>query len=376
MLPVASGRWGRFLRSVGVIRDDRIDVRRAALLSMAVTWLPLLALALMEGVAWNGGLDVPFLQDFLPYGQFLVAVPVLLLAEAVIGGRLVLANAELRRSDLLSAEDGELLEGLLRRAAGAWGGRSVNGGVLVVTIGITLVSLIGAREWLTGGWQVVGDRLTLPGWWYLLISLPLMRFLALRWTWRFLVWAWVLWRASKFQLHLRTSHPDRAGGLAFLGETQIAFSVIVFAFGVQLACLVADQVRYQGADLLAFRGYILAFVVISVIAVLLPLVAFLPQFARVRFDRLLFMSGRGYDGAVVLESKLQSGADRALPDAAVSGLADYGALYENARLMRRVPMEWRHAGAIVLAAVIPFVPLVFLAMPAQEVVRTLVRLLI
>ncbi len=56
---------------------------------------------------------------------------------------------------------------------------------------------------------------------------------------------------------------------------------------------------------------------------------------------------------------------------AISGLSDFGVLYENARLMLPVPLELQHVVSLVLAAVLPFLPLVFLVMPAREVLRTL-----
>lgn len=54
-------------------------------------------------------------------------------------------------------------------------------------------------------------------------------------------------------------------GLAFLGETQVAFSVLLFVFGLQLSCLVADAVVYRGADLMAYRGHFVAYVITSVL---------------------------------------------------------------------------------------------------------------
>jgi len=239
-----------------------------------------------------------------------------------------------------------------------------------------VVSLWGAREWLTGGWQVAGDGMTLAGWWYLVISLPVMRFLALRWLWRLLLWAWVLWRVSGLELNPRPAHPDRAGGLAFLGGAQAAFGVFVFAFGVQLSCLVADAVHFRDAELTAFRGEIVAFVVISVVVLLLPLLVFAPKMVRAREEYLVFLSGSAHRGAGELTRKLRVARNGELPSDAVSGLSDFGALYENARLMRPVPMEMQHVLGLVLAAVAPFLPLVFLVMPAREVLRTLARLLV
>jgi hypothetical protein len=239
-----------------------------------------------------------------------------------------------------------------------------------------VLSLWGAKEWLTGGWQVVGDDLTLAGWWYLLISLPVMRFLALRWLWRMVLWAWVLWKVSRLELHPRPAHPDRAGGLAFLGGTQAAFGVVVFSFGVQLSCLIADAIHFRNAEFITYRGELIAFVVIVVIVLLLPLLVFAPKMVRTREEYLLFLSGSAHRGAGDLADKLSSLETGELPSDAVSGLTDFGTLYENARLMRPVPLEIRHIVMLVLAAVAPFVPLIFLVMPAGEVLRTLLKLLV
>jgi hypothetical protein len=321
--------------------------------------------------------DVPFLKDFLPYGQFLLAVPVLVLGEVVVGKRLGWAAAELRRSKILDPEDTSAFDKLLMRAVGLWRGRRVNAVLLILTYAATGLSFWEpTREWLTGGWQVAGERTTLPGWWYLLVSLPVMRFLALRWLWRLLLWTWALWRTARLELNPRPTHPDRAGGLAFLGSTQSAFGVFAFAFGVQLSCLIADAVRYRGADLMDFRAHAIAFVLLAVIVLLLPLLPFSVKLVRAREEKLVFLSGSGYHGAEHLERELQADRSGKLPSDEISGLADFGALYESARLMRPLPLELRHVVSLVLAAVLPFLPLVFLVMPAQEVFRTLADLLL
>jgi len=42
--------------------------------------------------------------------------------------------------------------------------------------------------------------------------------------------------------------------------------------------------------------------------------------------------------------------------------------------MKAVPLELQHLFVMVLAALLPFLPLVFLVTPAQKVFQTLVRL--
>ena len=376
LFALAGGRVSRGLERLKLARDARLHAGRVAVLLAVVTWLPLFVLAAIEGVAWGGAVQVPFVRDFLPYGQLLIAVPVLVLGELMVARHLVRSVTELRTSEVLDSKDTPILDEVLVKTVQRWRGRSVNSVLLFLACAATVVSLWGVKEWLTGGWQVAGDGMTLAGWWYLLGSLPVMRFLALRWLWRLLLWAWVLWRVSRLELHPRPAHPDRAGGLAFLGGTQAAFGIFVFAFGVQLSCLAADAVHFRDANLTAFRGEMVAFVVIAVIVLLLPLVVFAPKLVRAREEYLLFLSGSAHRGAGDLARKLRAAREGELPADAVSGLSDFGTLYENARLMRPVPMETQHVLGLVLAAAAPFLPLVFLVMPAREVLRTLARLLI
>jgi len=375
MVGLGDGTVSRGLERLRLGRGLRLRTGRVAVLLAAVTWLPLLVLAVVEGVAWGDAVQVPFLVDYLPYGQLLIAIPVLVIGELAAARFLILALKELRRSEVLDAEDRPEFDAVLKKAIERWSGRMVNAGVLIPTCSAILLSLWGAKEWLTGGWQVAGDGMTLAGWWYLLISLPVMRFLALRWLWRMLLWGWVLWRVSRLELYPRPAHPDRAGGLAFLGGTQAAFGILVFAFGVQLSCLIADAVHFRGANLLDFRGQLIAFVVIVVVGLLLPLLVFAPKLVRVREEQVLSLSGSAHRGAGDLARKLRASRAGEIPTDAVSGLTDFGVLYENARLMRPVPLETQHVLALVLAAVAPFLPLVLLVMPAREVVRTLARLI-
>jgi hypothetical protein len=80
------------------ILPNRGRISRVAVLSVLVTWLPLLILATIDKVAWGGAVRIPLLKDFLPLGQFLVAVPVLILGEGSVARHLSGAVAELRRS--------------------------------------------------------------------------------------------------------------------------------------------------------------------------------------------------------------------------------------------------------------------------------------
>lgn len=63
------------------------------------------------------------------------------------------------------------------------------------------------------------ESLTGAGLWLTWVSNPIMQFLLLRWYLRIFIWARFLWRVSRIDLALLPTHPDRNGGLGFLGAS-------------------------------------------------------------------------------------------------------------------------------------------------------------
>ena len=74
-------------------------------------------------------------------------------------------------------------------------------------------------------------RPSAAGWWLGVVSLPLFQFLLLRWYFRLFIWARFLWQVSSIDLRFVPTHPDRAGGLGFLGAVAYAFSPVLLAQG-------------------------------------------------------------------------------------------------------------------------------------------------
>jgi hypothetical protein len=60
---------------------------RTAISVAVITWLALLVLSFIEGLALEGA-RIPFLYDLAAHVRFLIAVPILVLAEIPIGRRL------------------------------------------------------------------------------------------------------------------------------------------------------------------------------------------------------------------------------------------------------------------------------------------------
>src|SRR5262249_11410537 len=114
---------------------------------------------------------------------------------------------------------------------------------------------------LSGGrWQ-----LTPAGYWYVFISIPIFQFILLRWYVRFFIWFRFLWQVNRLNLNLIPTHPDRCGGLGFIGKSSYAFGPILFAQGAILAGIVASRVVYGGEALVSFKMQIAGFIAFFVI---------------------------------------------------------------------------------------------------------------
>lgn len=121
----------RLLVRLGHAGDDRRLVVRRALAVVLITWLPLLLLSLVQGLAWGRQIGIPFLRDFAVNVRLLVAVPILVLAESRIDQRWRTLVLEFLRSELINEKTLSSFEALLERAM-HWRDRVLPEALLVV----------------------------------------------------------------------------------------------------------------------------------------------------------------------------------------------------------------------------------------------------
>jgi hypothetical protein len=128
--------------------------------------------------------------------------------------------------------------------------------------------------------------MTLPGYWYEFVSIPVAQFILFRWYTRLVIWFWLLWRVSRLNLRLVPTHPDRRGGIGFLGETVYAFAPVLFAQSAVLAGVIANRILYEGQNLMSFKVSILGLMGFFVLVILVPLTVFSPHLFRARLRGL------------------------------------------------------------------------------------------
>ena len=78
---VLGGPLYQLLRRSHLSDDALSHVDRRILVGVLVTWLPLLLLSMWESHAWRGDLKIPFLLDAATNARFLIALPLVILAE-------------------------------------------------------------------------------------------------------------------------------------------------------------------------------------------------------------------------------------------------------------------------------------------------------
>ena len=264
------GLVDRLEARLGGIGGTRARVIQRALFATLLTWLPLLILALAEELAYGTAVKVTFLRDFAVNARFLVALPILILAEPRIDGWWRTLVLEFPRSGLINRAELGSFEAVIERITRLRDRLLPDAAMLVAAFAPSF--LVKTELLMTGAsnWHLPGGELSLAGWWFDLVSTPLFRFLLLRWAWRMCLWTLFMWRVSRIKLHLTPAHTDLAAGLGFLSEGQRAFTPIVFAGGVVVAGQVVNAIVYEGATLSSVQFIMLAYALLWVPEILAP----------------------------------------------------------------------------------------------------------
>lgn len=377
-------RGGPFHRLViAIFRDvpERERVVRRAIVAAAIAWLPLLVLCMVQGLAFDQKVGIPFVRDFAVNVRFLVALPIFILAESKIDKRWRTLVLEFLRSSLVHEDQLPVFDSILEKI------RELRDHFIPELILIVLACLPSflahQSEMLLSGanWHFLpgAATLSLAGWWFKIVSMPMFRFLLLRWFWHLILWTLFLWRVSRINLHLVATHSDRAAGLGFLSEGQIAFSPIVFAASCVTASEVGNAIAYEGQTVMSLKFVMVGFGLLAVIILVLPLLVVVPTLIKVKkkalfdFGALVTHHDQLFE-AKWLEGQREAGQDiLGNPDA--SSLADLGTSFDVVRDMSFIPVDKPTVIGLAVAAVLPMIPVIVFATPVNDLIRLVTKTL-
>jgi len=351
-------------------------LRRRLLVYVLFTWVPLCVLSAFD--ARGADVAVSFLGDIDAHTRLLVALPLFVAAEPFVHRRLTGAVRQfIDRGLVAPANAGRFVAAVVSSA------RLRNSATFEIVV--LLVAVVGGHFlWESrislpvGTWYNERDinganHLSLAGRWYVFVSLPVFRFLALRWVARLVVvWYRFLWLMSRMPLALNALHPDRTGGLGFLNTSVFAFAPILVANTSLLSAMIAQRIWHQGATLPQFKIELCGFVILLLLLVLLPQTFFVVQLERA------WRTGAGEYGMLgsrYVDAFRQKwlGAHPPTRESLVGSpdiqsLADLANAFEVVRSMYLVPITRNTVLRLGLITIIPLLPLVFTMIPLDQII--------
>jgi hypothetical protein len=358
--------------------------RRVIVISL-FAWLPLFILSVLGGRAWGNAVTVPFLTDIEVHVRLLLALPLLILAELVVHQRMRPVARQFLDRGLIPESSRARFDAAMASAV------RLRNSVAAEVLMIAFVYLVGilyvwpryfALDVAT--WYAVptgsGRQLSLAGWWFVYLSLPIFQFILFRWYFRLFVWMRFLWQVTRCDLSLVPTHPDRAGGLGFVSGSVVAFAPVLLAHGVMLAGLIADRIFFHGAMLPDFKvqvGVVVAFLLLIVLGPLLLLMPHLASARRVglrEYGTLAQRYVREFD-----DKWLRGGAPAGEPlvgSADIQSLADLGNSFELVRSMRAVPFTRDVVVQLVVITLLPVVPLLLTMISLEQLLKALLKVVL
>jgi hypothetical protein len=374
----------RLQRRIGLIPQSGSGVARRALFWTALAWVPVAAWALWTGRALpeQGQAAEPLLQHFGVHIRLLIGLPLLILAEAVahrVMARLmpqfvhegIVAPADVPRFREILADTARL-----RDTAVPW----------LIIVGIALAwaftgSAVHRSHELS--WAAEGGAspsLGFGGWWYVYVGRTLFVVLLLGWLWRLILLAITLKRIARLDLAIVPTHPDRAGGLGFVERFPTAFSLVVFVQALVIAAGWAHDAEFHGLDVHSLYPMMAVALVVALVVYLAPYLVFAAPLARAKKQALLDYGALIARHGAAVRSKWIIGDAKTeeplLSAPEIGPVADTVSLYEAVQRMRPVPLGKMAALAIALPVLIPFIGVLALQIPLQQMLARLLKGLI
>jgi len=344
----------------------------------AFLWIVLLALTLIEGIS-----DKVFsLVVIGGHVRLLVAIPLFFLCEASVDPRMnafvhTIVRSGIVRRNSLSAMESEVARSV--RWKDFWIPEAI------CLLAAVLLSLIGPKLGLPGTTAAFdpsrgAGEMTLTGYWYWIVCVTVFRFLVFRWFWRLVLWWYFLWRVANLELYLVPTHPDGAAGLGYLELVQVHFTPLILAISAVQSALLAEEMSSGTMTFEAIYPSLVIILLLDATLFLGPLFIFTAKLWACRVKGLSDYMEFASQYVNKFDKKWLGG--EASPDEPLLGTPDIQSLADMSnsitivRNMRLVPFGPRLMADLVVAALLPILPLLLLKYPVAELAEKLITKLL
>jgi hypothetical protein len=368
---------------LGLTKDDGLHISRTAVLVVLVGWVPLVLLAIVQSVVLHTDEITSLLWQVGAHARYLVAAPLLVVAEVACGARLSAIVSNFVKTGIVPEHERNRLDAAVLSTR-----RLVNSTAGEIAVVVLAYLIVAATIWSTPieqvpAWHRSGTIVplySLAGWWHMLVSLPLLLVLLLSWLTRFVLWVRLLGQVSRLELRLVASHPDHAAGLGFVGHSVRAFSGVALAIATIAAGYSAHMVLLGGSlptSQIIFDACLLVTVAALFTA---PLLVFTPVMmtawrrAASEYGALAAQMGVTFEDKWLGQVRRLN--DTALGQPDFSSTTDLYSVVSNIYQMRLIPIDITSLEILGIVMLLPFVPVVLLIVPVNEVLTDLKALLL
>lgn len=379
---LSGGVSNKILEKLKLHRGEESLAGRKYFFFFLVLWLPMLILSFYESSTSGMQVKVPFLQDYLVYARFFVALPILFAAERIVKFQTDYSIRYFIDSGIIADNNITDFRGILNKVLKLKNSSYTEFIILALAYSmvIFLWKKVGPGE-AGSSWTVStepGGGLSVAGYWYFFVAAPVFQFFLLSMIWKFILWSIFMWKISRMKLNLYPTNPDLSAGLGFLGSSLVGFSFLGAAQSGVVAGEIANRIVYMGETLKGNRLYMITTVVCLTFLYLLPSLFFLSKLLQSKLSGILEYGVITSRQASAFYNKWIKGR-KAIPEEYLdspdfSSHTDLNTIFDIIQKMRFIPVEFRKILAMVLIIAAPFLPLAFLAFPLSEIVEFIFKI--
>lgn len=313
------------------------------------------------------------MNDFNVHVRLLVSLPLLLYAQIIANERLQLVVSQFIKCHIISEAEHKKYTALVNSTK-----QISNSNVAEIILFIFVITI---GPWISNQilpFDVSNTTLTLPGYWYAFVSLPIFQFVLLRWFYKIAIWYSFLWKVSKLKLQLNSLHPDQAGGIGFLVNSIYGLELFLVANSFLLAGIILNAILNSHATLWQFQNEIITWTLILLCIPLLPMTFFMKQLTytkrngTIEYDvvanRYVTAFRKKWIDANANDEKLLGAAD-------FQSLADLANSFNVSSHMRIMPVSKNIIVLLVIFTALPFVPLVLTVISLEKVFTQIIGIL-
>jgi hypothetical protein len=374
---VSGGLIYSVMKKLDILQKGDPRLMKSAILFAAITWLPLAIMTMIDGTFAGENVTLTFIEDFTVHTRLLLVLPFLILIEKLIDPAYDDYLNSTRR--LIDGKDESAFHAITQKAdrlSNSW----IPEIVFIIMIYTIFITNLDILDLSISRWSLdEGDGgIDLAGTYYLFFAIPFYQFLIARWAWRWVVWAYSVFKISRLNLRIEASHADQIAGLEYMGLVPMTFCFLSIGFSSIFSAIIAEDIIYDGATLKEYYYPILFFVILIPIVLHLPLLSMIPNMLKAKaramnkFSSLIQYHNNLYrekwmEGQLPKDEQILGSLDN-------SSMSDINGSYQQAvKDMSLVPINQKSLIGMILLLLIPFLPLLFTMYSLKDLVDKLLK---